>query len=210
MSRQRRNAIHFALAVFVAAPLATASLAQEQSKPELCSAESVKSSTDPVFLQTVKRQCSGDAWTAALTKLFALSLPPSRRLKLSPPVQSSAAEQATLEVDLFYEVADPYPPPEAIARIEALLQRLERAFEVRSVHITGSVDHQELKTDLASEIATRRARKVENYIRSSGIAATSSIKIGVAEPSHSDDDEGNARDRSVRIRIIALRAKAQP
>lgn len=209
MSPTRQSPALLALASLLTAPLAAPSSAQEQAKPDLCATESVKTSDDPVFLQSVKRDCSGDAWTAALTKLFALPLPPARQLRLAPPVPMSNAEQATLEVDLYYQLADPYPPPEAIARIDALLQRVERAFEVRSVHITGSVDHRELKTELASVIATRRARKVESYIRSAGIAPTTPIQVAVSEPSHSDDDEGNARDRSVRVRIVALRAKAQ-
>jgi hypothetical protein len=189
--------------------LALGATSPSASSQAVCAVEPIRASSDPSFLRSVKRACAGEAWTIALTRLFVLPPPPAPPLKLAPAVPREGAEQVTLEVDLFYNNLDPYPLPEALEKVNALLGRLEKTFEIQSVLVTGSVDHNERKTDLASEIASRRARKVEAYLRSAGISPTTGFKLAVSEPTHRDDEEGNARDRSARLRVTSLRAKVE-
>jgi len=186
------------------------SLAAEPSNVSTveCTVATAKEATTAEVLMKIARSCEGDEWATAIARLFHFPLPEPPHLAFSPPVPAELAEQVTYELDVFYNLLQPYPPPEAFEKLNTLIDRLSKTFTLASISITGMVDRVEVRMEIASQLATARARRVQQYLLAAGAVPQSLIQVAVAEPIQPDSLEGRARDRVAKVKVVALRAKA--
>ena len=150
--------------------------------------------------------CDGEPWTAALLRLYRMPVPHAPAWRLAPVVPREASEQGRYELDVFFDHQVPYPPAIVFGKLDGLLMRLKSTHSLLSIRITGSVDQIERQQKIASTLATTRAARVQDYLRS-GAGTELPIELAVAEPSHGETPEGRALDRVARISVVALRAK---
>ena len=145
-----------------------------------------------------------DAFALALHKLNRLA-PPSdiKRIALRSRTSTGAVVRRSYEMDVFFLLFEAYPHPLAFGKLGELTDKMSEGFEIERIEITGSSDP--LERELPEmKLGARRAEFLQRYFVMAGVSAER-IRITDRAPSHADNPEGRARDRSAEIKVFILR-----
>jgi outer membrane protein OmpA-like peptidoglycan-associated protein len=186
---------------------------QTPKKPpmHICSSKSIQSLKKPEELRAVAIECSAiiEAYAEAKARLNRLPPPQPPQVQLQAHAPGAVTEKVMYEADVFFDVFESYPPEIAFQKLEDMLAKLNRTYEVIGVEVTGYADENEF--DLKSfDLARRRAQFVADYFKASGLQPYVHFSVKTAQPRHPNTLEGRARDRSVALAIIAYRDRAKP
>lgn len=173
-----------------------------------CSESALADAATPGSLRTLVELCSSSRVAAlALRKLNALAPSPLGRLSLRQPSSSATAERVVLEVDLYFNPLESYPPDAALEKLESLLARVNQGYSIESLRIVGGGESAQ-EGGAAADLARRRADFVRAFLVRAGLPETVSIQATADTPSAAVDAEGRARARVASVQVAVLRNRA--
>lgn len=145
-----------------------------------------------------------DAFALALYKFNRLPPPPCiKQISLRTRSGAEAVFRVQLEIDVFFNLFEAYPHQLAFKKLGELTERLSEGFAIEGIEIVGSWDANESEL-VEMKLATRRAEFLQRYFEATGVKSDL-IRTSARAPSHANNIEGSARDRSAVVRVKILR-----
>lgn len=116
------------------------------------------------------------------------------------------AQRATLEMDVFFNFLESYPPDIAFEKLGTLIERMGTGFAIERIQVTGSFSPDEREAS-RFDVARSRSLLVRDYLVAAGVAADK-ISLTARSPNQANTPEGRARDRVAEVRVVMWRERA--
>lgn len=177
--------------------------------PSVCSTAYADSLATAQGFRSILEMCDlhSDGYARALYRLNTLAPESTPRLALRARMENVPVERAVLEADVFFYWLQSYPPDVALKKPSELVSRMNKGFGIEQVQVLASMDPVEAELP-ALLIAERRGEFLKRYLIAAGVPAPL-VVTSTRAPSHSNTAEGRARDRSVALRVVLLRQRAE-
>lgn len=129
---------------------------------------------------------------------------PSKRIELQPPPPQAQSERVTYELNVFFNLFDNRLTAANAELLDELSRKLSATWRIESFKLVGTQDPMEASApDL--QVALKRAEGLQRQLVAAGVPANVPFELSIAPPTHSNNHEGRARDRVVRVTVTALR-----
>jgi hypothetical protein len=167
-----------------------------QERLSACTATRVSSASLPSELRAVMDACENnpELFARALAKLNGLKPPAGGpKISLQPTRDSVPKTRVRLEIDVFFNSLETYPPDIAFEKLATLIERINTTRTIESIEVTGSSDVNEASF-LGLEADNRRASFLRAYLVGAGVPVER-ISVRTRPPQGTDTVEGRAKNR---------------
>lgn len=174
-----------------------------------CSVDRVQSAESATEVRGLATRCGDNVvvYGQALSKLNRLPPPAGGpQLRLRPAVATAHAQRATLEMDVFFNFLESYPPDIAFEKLATLVERMGTGFAIERVQVTGSFDPEE-RAASSFDVARYRSLFLRDYLVAAGVGADK-IAVTARAPNKPNTPEGRARDRVAEVHVVLWRERA--
>ncbi|MGA0569395.1 TonB family protein [Variovorax sp. VNK109] len=174
------------------------------SSSEACSSTQITRFDRASDLRKLARNCSDQAGTMrVLRHLNGREPPKATSITLQPASDLLHSVRSSYDMDVFFNSFEAYPPDEAFEKLDALFTKLASTYRIEKLSMVGSADVFE-KNARAGDLASQRIDFLRRYLAGAGISPDH-VSQRIEVVNSADTTDGRAQDRSVRIKIRALK-----
>lgn len=180
----------------------------DHAKPSaFCAAAEAAAAPDP-GPQLSADECSEslEPLARALQRANSITTPVSVRVVLQAPAPPGESERVRYDFDVFFYPFDANLSLRSLDKIDDVVERLNATWRIESFKITAKEDPIEAAVP-DFRVAGQRAENLMSYLLAAGVPSDATFVRSTERGTHTNNEEGRARDRVAHVSVSALRRR---